>query len=207
MKKRNLIAAGIITVLLLTGCQSGANTTTQESSQSSVTQEQPVTSTQPAADEAAAQTEAADTSAQPETADTSAQPEAANDNAQTEAAAPTTESAPNNGTQAPVGAKQTAASSYTFDELTALVAAYEEKVAAATPDGTDSSLETFFTLKQEENQIDDALDFYEDDLEAQYRNGSLTRDEYKKQERELERLEDRLDDAEDRLEFTFGIDD
>lgn len=203
MKKRNLIAAGIITVLLLTGCQSGANTTTQENSQSSVTQEQPVTSTQPAA----AQTEAADASAQPETADTSAQPEAANDNAQTEAAAPATESAPNNGTQAPAGAKQAAASSYTFDELTALVAAYEEKVATAAPDGTDSSLETFFTLKQEENQIDDALDFYEDDLEAQYRNGSLTRDEYKKQERELERLEDRLDDAEDRLEFTFGIDD
>ena len=32
-------------------------------------------------------------------------------------------------------------------------------------------------------------------------------DEYKKLERELDLLEDKLDDAEDRLEYIFGIDD
>ena len=49
MKKRNLIAAGIITVLLLTGCQSGAGSTTTENNQTSAVQEQQVTSTQPEA--------------------------------------------------------------------------------------------------------------------------------------------------------------
>lgn len=170
MKKRNLIAAGIITVLLLTGCQSGSGSTTTENNQTSAVQEQEITSTQPETNTETANTE------------TSVQ----EPGTQTAADAP---------------------DAYTLEELTALITAYEEKVAAAAPNGTDSDLETFFTLKQEENQIDDALDLHEDNLEAQYRSGSLTRDDYKKQERELEKLEDRLDDAEDRLEITFGIDD
>ena len=68
-------------------------------------------------------------------------------------------------------------------------------------------MEQFFSLKKEENEIDDALDLHEDELEYLYRNNFLTREEYKKSERELEKLEDRLDDAEDHLEYTFGIND
>ena len=36
---------------------------------------------------------------------------------------------------------------------------------------------------------------------------SLTKDEYKRLERELDLLDDKLDVAKDQLEFVFGIDD
>lgn len=68
-------------------------------------------------------------------------------------------------------------------------------------------MEQFFLLKQEEKQIDDSLDVHEDELEYLYKSNYLTRDEYKKSEQELETLEDRLDDVENELEITFGIDD
>ncbi len=96
----------------------------------------------------------------------------------------------------------------TIEELAALVSAFEEKVNASQPKGESAgSMELFFSLKQEEKQIDDCLDLYEDELEFQYRAGSLTASDYKAIERELEGLEDRLDAAEDRLEYIFGIDD
>lgn len=96
----------------------------------------------------------------------------------------------------------------TMEELTSLVNAYADKVNAATPNASASdSMDQFFTLKQEEKQIDDMLDRHEDELEYLYKNNSLTREEYKKLERDLERLEDQLDDAEDQLEYLFGIDD
>lgn len=100
------------------------------------------------------------------------------------------------------------ATTHTLEELTNMVAAYEEKVNAASSTGSASDdMEQFLTLKQEEKDIDHALDRHEDELEALYRKGSLTRDEYRPLERELERLEDRLDAAEDTLEYTYGIDD
>lgn len=96
----------------------------------------------------------------------------------------------------------------TMEELSALVSAFEEKVNAVPPSGGETGgMESFFSLKQEEKQIDDRLDLYEDELEFQYRAGSLTERDYKAFERELERLEDRLDAAEDKLEYVFGIDD
>lgn len=97
---------------------------------------------------------------------------------------------------------------YTMQELSDMVDAYVEKAKAASPSGDASAdMEQFFSLKQEEKQIDDKLDVHEDELEYLYRNNSLTRDEYTKMERELEQLEDKLDDVEDRLEFMYGIDD
>lgn len=97
---------------------------------------------------------------------------------------------------------------YTMEELTEMVDAFVEKADAALPNGSVSeSTEQFFALKQEEKQIDRCLDIHEDELEDLYRAGSITRDDYRLLERELEALEDRLDDAEDRLEYIFGIDD
>lgn len=97
---------------------------------------------------------------------------------------------------------------HTMDELTDMVNSFVEKADAASPKGSVSeSTEQFFALKQEEKQIDRCLDIHEDELESLYHAGSITRDEYRLLERELEALEDRLDDAEDRLEYIFGIDD
>lgn len=96
----------------------------------------------------------------------------------------------------------------TMESLEALVAAFEEKADSAAADGSDSeNMEKFFSLKQEEKQIDDKLDLHEDELEYLYRKQALSREDYNKMDLQLERLEDRLEDAEDYLELVFGIDD
>ena len=79
---------------------------------------------------------------------------------------------------------------YTLSDLSDMVDAYVTKAES-----------------QEAMELERELDWYEDDMEKLYRDGSLPADEYKKLERELDLLEDKLDDAEDRLEYIFGIDD
>lgn len=97
---------------------------------------------------------------------------------------------------------------YTMDELSAMVDAFVTKAGMAAPGGQAAQdMEQFFDLKQEEKQIDDALDSHEDELEYLYKTGSLTREAYKQEERKLELLEDQLDDIEDQLEYVFGIED
>lgn len=183
MKKRNLlIIAGLMSALLLTGCQSnGENSETAALKQQIAQLEQQVASLEqqntpdPTDDIAKADAQAQE-SAAPDTADASS--------------------------------GNAAATTRTMEELTAMVDSFAEKADAAAPSGTDSeNLEQFFSLKQEEKQIDNELDIHENELEAEYRNGSLTHEEYKTLERELDKLEDKLDLAEDRLELTFGIDD
>ncbi len=96
----------------------------------------------------------------------------------------------------------------TMADLSSLVEAFVTKANAAVPSGTVSQdMEQFFAFKQEEKQIDDLLDQHEDELEYLYKKQSLTRDEYKRLERELDLLDDKLDAAKDQLEFVFGIDD
>ncbi len=106
------------------------------------------------------------------------------------------------------GTAENGSYTHTMEELTALVDDFVSRAEAAAPEGTqEKDLEQFFSLKQEENQIDDQLDLHEDELERDYRNGTLTREDYRALERELELLDDRLGDAEDQLEYVFGIDD
>lgn len=106
------------------------------------------------------------------------------------------------------GASIDGLTTYTLDELSTVVDAFVTKVCAAVPSGTAAQdMEQFFALKQEGKQIDDTLDTHEDELEYLYKTGSLTREEYKQQERKLELLEDQLDDIEDQMEYVFGIDD
>lgn len=82
------------------------------------------------------------------------------------------------------------------------------KVDGTTPSGTSAEqMEQFFSLKREIEQLDRELDIYDDALEAQYRQGTLTREDYTAQERNVDGLENRLDNAEDKLEIMFGIDD
>ena len=190
MKKRNLFAAGIITTLLLTGCGNSSNAETENLKKQIATLEQQISDMEQAApvtEEKAAENTAAENTSIIET------PEAVSE---TTAPAETTRTA------------DTGSTTSTIDELTALVDDFVTRAEAATP-GSDeaANMETFFALKKEGNKLENDLDLHENELEKLYRNGSLTRDDYRLQERDVEHLEDKLDNAEDRLEYTFGIDD
>ena len=206
MKKKLLAAAGLIGVLVLAGCAGGANSETEQLKQQIAQLEQQVTELEnssaadTADDAASAQTDDAAEASTGAAADTS-----------TDAAADTSA---DQAAEASTGAADTAAAGNTgttatptFEELTEKVEAYVAKVDEDAASSAQKTLENYFTLKQEEDAIDRELEYYEDDLEFQYRNGSLTRDEYRLKERELDLLEDKLDAAEDTLEFVYGIDD
>jgi len=178
MKKKFLLYTGIMTVLLLSGCQPAAANPETEALKDQITRlEQQI-----------ADLEQQQTSQVTESGNVSGTTD--NDSA----------------SESP--SSEAPSTTYTIDQLTAMVDDYAEKVSAASPSGTAAeNIEQFFSLKKEENEIDDALDLHEDELEYLYQNHFLTREEYKKSERELEKLEDRLDDAEDHLEYIFEIDD
>ena len=97
---------------------------------------------------------------------------------------------------------------YTMEELSEMVDEFTVSVGSATPDINNSgNLDQFFSLKREADQIDQALENHENSLEDQYRAGTISREEYRKLDKEIEKLEETLDSAKDRLEITFGIDD
>lgn len=177
MRKRNIILTGIITALLLTGCQA-ANTNTAETEalkQQIAQLEQQVTELE----------QQGTTAVVPETT-------------------PTESST----TVVPETTPAKSSTTDTLENLTKQVDDFIAKAEAAAP-GNDNTAntETFFSLKRESNQIENALDRHEDELERQLRDGTLTKEAFREADRELERLEDLLDDSEDRLEYTFGIDD
>ena len=210
MKKKLLAAAGLIGVLVLAGCAGGTNSETEQLKQQIAQLEQQVTelensSAADTADDAA--NASVDDAAE---ASTGAAADTSTDTS-TDAAADTSA---DQTAEASTGAADTAAAGNTsavttptFEELTEKVEAYVAKVDEDAASSAQKTLENYFTLKQEEDAIDRELEYYEDDLEFQYRNGSLTRDEYRLKERELDLLEDKLDAAEDTLEFVYGIDD
>lgn len=97
---------------------------------------------------------------------------------------------------------------YTLQELSAMVDEFVASVGSATPDVNNSSnLDQFFSLKRQGDQIEHALENHENDLEDQYRASTITREDYRKLDREIEKLEELIDSACDRLEIAFGIDD
>lgn len=97
--------------------------------------------------------------------------------------------------------------SYSMDELNSMVDTYIDKADNIISNGKNSDIEQYISLKQEHNEIERNLEIHEDELEAQYHNNTISRDEYRNLEFELERLEDRLDSSEEQLEQIFGIDD
>lgn len=111
----------------------------------------------------------------------------------------------NNTTQGSTDSTQTESTSYTIEELTTMIEDFEQKTKNISSNNTDSDMDQFLSLKKERKQLERLLDNYEDTLEKQYRSGSLSRDEYKDKNRELDALDDRLDDVEDRLEIAFNI--
>ncbi|MGN1166320.1 MAG: hypothetical protein ACI4S2_07855 [Lachnospiraceae bacterium] len=82
------------------------------------------------------------------------------------------------------------------------------KVDKATPyENSEKRKNQFFELKKELNAVEEQLDVYDDYLDSQYQQGTLSYEDYKKWEQKLDEAEDKIDAAEDKLERTFGIKD
>ncbi|OKO52357.1 hypothetical protein COM21_11640 [Bacillus toyonensis] len=83
-----------------------------------------------------------------------------------------------------------------------------EKAHNTKPVGTkEEDLNTYLAAKKEIDQLDDKIDLSDNQLEADYRAGTITVEQYQTQEREQDILEDQLEQAENALEARFGIDD
>lgn len=76
------------------------------------------------------------------------------------------------------------------------------------PSGTvDEQRTQYLDLKQELSELDRRIDDLDDTIERNYRDSLISRELYMKLARELEALEELIDATEEKLEFTFGIDD
>ncbi len=91
-----------------------------------------------------------------------------------------------------------------LQELTDMVTAYEKSASDAAKNPSNS-FDKFFTLKQQNDKIERAIDIHENEIESYVYSGALSRAEYNQRERALDELENRLDKAEDSLEYAFGI--
>lgn len=96
----------------------------------------------------------------------------------------------------------------TIEELTTLTNAAVEKANAAAPNGSrDEQIGQFFLIKDELKAVEREIDYYDDELEIQFKTGAMDRMTYVTKDREIDLLEDQLDRAEDMLEIKFGIND
>lgn len=190
MKKRMtaLLLAAMLATLLLAGCGSTAGQTDAQDSSSA--------SNSDVGGAAAGSAQTDDTQ------------DDAQDDAAGNGAAAQDDSAPSGGT---AQSGDSAQSTGGQDELSTLSQKVTDTVAAAdaaTPSGSrDADRTLFMEHKMALDSLDRELDAYEDALEAQYRSGQLSFDAFRTEDIEVERLEDNLDDAEDRLEDRFGMDD
>lgn len=96
----------------------------------------------------------------------------------------------------------------TIESLTAAVDEVTKKADSAVPsDSLDEKRSQFIELKDEINSVERRLDIYEDYIESMYKRGEISYDDYRSKDMAVEELEDKLDASEDKLEFSFGIDD
>ncbi len=198
MKKINYLFVGSVTVLLLSGCGYGAQNTENEALRQQVAQ----------LESQVAQLQAQSGNSQAAFPQDQVSPQDQDAQASSESTQVPSESTqvPSESAQAPSESTQ-ATGSDRMEELSALVEDFVTKSDSLISSKSAPDLEQFFTFKKDAAAIDQQLDNYEDELEGQYRKGALSGTDYKELERELEKLEDSLDNAEDRLEIFFGIDD
>lgn len=202
MKSKILLTFAAAAMLSLTGCQSGSSNTAAANEELLKQIEQLQQQVQDLEEKITAEENAAPENIPP------APDDSADAGAGEQEAAPAVSPDPETASSGNDSSAGLDTTTRTIEELTDTVSAFETKVDSIVPASSSSeSMEQFLTLKQEEKTIDNELDLHEDELEELYRQGTLSRDDYKARERELERLEDRLDDVEDKLEYTFGIDD
>lgn len=107
---------------------------------------------------------------------------------------------------------ESAASTIVDKEAIALleseIAVIEEEVANAEASGTnEENMTAFLAIDHELELIEEKLDQFEDDLEANYLENTISAEQYKEKELQLEQLENRLDAAENTLEIKFKIED
>lgn len=78
--------------------------------------------------------------------------------------------------------------------------------AAEVPGDKDARIQAFFDLDSEFNSLESEIDSYENQKEAEHRSGSLSWEDYRAIEVPLDQIDNRLDNAKDKLEVRFGID-
>ena len=96
----------------------------------------------------------------------------------------------------------------TLDSLKDAVAKAVKEADKAEPSGSREENQTrFFEAKGKLQEVENRLDRFEDGVESQYRQGKIDYEKARNAEIEIERLEDKLDNSEDKLELRFGYDD
>ena len=86
-------------------------------------------------------------------------------------------------------------------------AAVETADAVAVPQDASARPQAYFDAKAPLETLEHEADQLEDQLEMQYRQGSLDRDAFWGYDQRVSAIEDSLDDAADRLELRMGVDD
>lgn len=96
----------------------------------------------------------------------------------------------------------------TLDSLTESVNDIVQKIDNVNVSGNnDEEHEAFIKLNRDLEEIENKLDYYEENMENDFEQGRLSYDEARETEFKIEKLEDKLDRAEEILEYTFGYDD
>lgn len=204
MKNAKIFLAGMAAALLLTGCQSGTGNADNEALRQQIADlEEQVAALQQSQSQKEPDSEKAGTQAGAQTPDS-----AQEDGDPQQDSSPTDSSPQQDSSPADQkGSGETAVTTETMERLISMVDGYETEIGELLSESAVPDLDRFFAEKQRAEEIDRALDLHEDELENAVRRGTLSRSDYRSLEKDLERLEDRLDAAEDSLEIFYGIDD
>ncbi len=215
MKNAKIFLAGMAAALLLTGCQSGTGNADDEALRQQIADlEEQVAALQQSQSQKEPDSEKAGTQAGAQTPDS-----AQEDGDPQQDSSPTDSSPQQDNTPADSspqqdsspadqkGSGETAVTTETMESLISMVDGYETEIGELLSESAVPDLDRFFAEKQRAEEIDRALDLHEDELENAVRRGTLSRSDYRSLEKDLERLEDRLDAAEDSLEIFYRIDD
>ena len=96
----------------------------------------------------------------------------------------------------------------TLDSLEEAVSEIIQKIDNASASGSDNERrDNFIQLSSELQEVENQLDYYDENTENDFEQGKLSYDEAREIEFKVEKLEDQLDNAEDTLEYKFGYDD
>ncbi len=82
-----------------------------------------------------------------------------------------------------------------------------ERVEAMVAQMETATEQTLFDALFEAKALENEIDAQDDAVERDYRQNLISRDDYRSIERELELLEERLNQAEDSMEYRLGYDD